>query len=339
MVDMTTRSASIKHRLKVTPVIGYVVSLLWAFFKLPSKLQRLEGSINGFGDSTTQNLNVLKARIEKFEESAKQSEKSQANISNQLADIKHQLLLRPVEYTGQNVKDSKSSGELLANNHHIDKFYIDFENKFRGTEEEIYERLMVYVPHLKNTPVNFGRYPALDIGCGRGEMLKIMTDNHIKCVGIDLNKSMIEHAIASGYEAKQVDALEYLMTLKSSSIGAITGIHIVEHIPFDVLLTIFQECYRVLRPGGIMIFETPNPESIHVGSFSFYFDPSHLHPIPPDILAFSAENRGFDKVDILRLHPMRSDYNKLPGKYDARLVEIVNRFYGPQDYSIVAQKL
>lgn len=196
----------------------------------------------------------------------------------------------------------------------------------------------MYLPYFKALKTDFSQYPVIDIGCGRGEMLKLLGKNKINALGIDLNETMVKRAEELGFSAVQADALEYLAGLEKSSVSAITGFHIVEHIPFNTLLRLFQECYRVLRPGGVMIFETPNPESIHVGSFSFYFDPSHLHPIPPEILAFAAENRGFESVEILRLHPKRDDYDKTTNLRDERLSELTSRFFGPQDYAIIAKK-
>ena len=59
-----------------------------------------------------------------------------------------------------------------------------------------------------------------------------------------------------------------------------TGFHIVEHLPLPYLVSMLKEAARTLRPGGIAIFETPNPENVLVGSHTFYLDPTHLKPTP-----------------------------------------------------------
>ena len=59
---------------------------------------------------------------------------------------------------------------------------------------------------------------------------------------------------------------------------------------------------RVLRPGGLAIFETPNPENVLVGSNFFYLDPTHHHPLPSELMQFLFESRGFDRVEVLNLH-------------------------------------
>lgn len=234
-------------------------------------------------------------------------------------------------------KSQSASKEVLADNHLLDKFYVEFENNFRGTKEEIYERLEEYVPRMKKAVKNTGsKLPVLDIGCGRGEFIELMTKNEIRCIGLDLNEAMVKHIVDSGGEAVLQDAASYLREQKSNSLAAITGFHIVEHIPFDDLVEIFDECYRVLAPGGVILFETPNPENLGVGAHTFYMDPSHLHPIPPALLEFTVKQRGFPIVEIHRLHP-KTIPGKLP-KTDALIKDIVQQLYGPRDYAVIAQK-
>ena len=50
---------------------------------------------------------------------------------------------------------------------------------------------------------------------------------------------------------------------------------VVEHLPLPVLLDVLAECVRVLRPGGVLIAETPNALNLRVPAD----DPSG--PIPP----------------------------------------------------------
>ena len=60
---------------------------------------------------------------------------------------------------------------------------------------------------------------------------------------------------------------------------------------------------RVLMPGGVAIFETPNPDNVLVGSNFFYFDPTHRHPLPSQLMHFLFETRGFQPIEVINLHP------------------------------------
>jgi hypothetical protein len=92
---------------------------------------------------------------------------------------------------------------------------------------------------------------------------------------------------------------------------------------------------RTLKPGGMVIVETPNPENFMVGSCNFYADPTHRNPIPHQTLQFLLEARGLDGINVLKLRPW--DAAKIEGD-----TEIVNRFneyfYSAPDYGIVARK-
>ena len=96
--------------------------------------------------------------------------------------------------------------------------------------------------------------------------------------------------------------------------------------------TLVAEALRVLKPGGLLIMETPNPENIVVATRNFYLDPTHQRPIPPMLLAFVAEYAGFARVKTLRLQESK----ELVNRGDVSLQDV---FAGASpDYAVVAQK-
>ena len=220
--------------------------------------------------------------------------------------------------------------------HALDAFYVAFEDQFRGSREDIYERLKVYIPVLE--AANLDREAQiLDIGCGRGEWLELLHSfGYNKAKGIDINRVMLEQCQARGLEVSESDVVGYLQSLPDESLGAVTGFHIIEHLPFESLIKVFDETRRVLKSGGIAIFETPNPENVLVGSNTFYTDPTHRNPLPSSMIKFMAESRGLDKVIIMELHPHPEHLN-ISG---SELTERFNKhFYGSQDYAMVGYKV
>ena len=177
----------------------------------------------------------------------------------------------------------------------------------------------------------------LDLGCGRGEWLELLGEQGFTAAGVDLNVCMIEECRVRGLPAQAANALEHLVSLPAESVGAVSAFHLIEHLPADLLLRFFRECRRVLQPGGLAIFETPNPYNLVVGAAQFYDDHTHQRPLPPNSTRFLVEQAGFARVDILPLHP-RDDADKVHG--DGTNQELVERFnelfYGPQDYAILA---
>lgn len=216
-----------------------------------------------------------------------------------------------------------------------DNFYAEFEDAFRGDCESISRRLKVYLPYFKNLNKSES-LPVLDVGCGRGEWMGILTDYGIKTIGIDLNIGMVDKCMRLGFNVKCGDAIKYLQEQPEGSIAAITGFHIIEHLSFEQLLALFDSALQALSPGGFVIFETPNPENILVGSCNFYYDPTHNHPIVPAVAEFIARQRGFASAEILRLHPYPGDHHF---NEDSEMAKRLNKLlYGSQDYAILAWK-
>lgn len=219
--------------------------------------------------------------------------------------------------------------------HALDSLYVAFENRFRGSTAEIGKRTERYLPIFKQTgPVASGGV-VLDIGCGRGEWLSLLRRNNIATRGIDLNVSMVAEASALGLDVLAGDAIAYLRSLPENSLAAITGFHIVEHLAFRDLVTLFDEARRALMPGGVILFETPNPENLVVGACTFNYDPTHNKPLPPDFLRFIAEARGYEEARIIR---SEADCDLSHSETGFAPAEVNDWFRQPPDYAVYARK-
>ncbi|HEX3745609.1 MAG TPA: methyltransferase domain-containing protein [Bryobacteraceae bacterium] len=226
----------------------------------------------------------------------------------------------------------------LAIDHNLDALYVAFENTFRGTRSDIKNRQRVYLPYLQNADVGSPGMPVLDIGCGRGEWLELLRENSLHARGVDRNRTMVGLCREFGLEVEEKDALEYLRSLPNATLGAITASHVIEHIPFlSKAVGVIDEALRVLKPGGLLILETPNPQNVQVGAHTFYLDPTHRNPVPATMLKFFVEARGFTAVEVLPLHP----YPECDRVADAES-ELASRFndhfYGAQDYAVIGRK-
>lgn len=229
--------------------------------------------------------------------------------------------------------------QLVAEEDHLlDAFYASFEDCFRGTREDIKQRMEIYLPIIAEAKTVDENAPILDIGCGRGEWLELLKGVGLMARGVDLNRVMVAECQEMGFEVIEADAISYLRTLNANSLGAVTGMHIIEHIPFKRMIALFNEVLRTLKPGGVAIFETPNPENLVTGACNFYYDPTHLNPLPPEPMRFVMEIRGFSRVEIMRLHPHPEEAKLQEGPTQMRQI-INDRLFGAQDYALVAYKL
>ncbi len=213
-----------------------------------------------------------------------------------------------------------------------DGFYRAFEDLHRGSRELIKGRQRVYAPFIAPLQKHYGHVPAIDLGCGRGEWLELLTEAGFDAQGVDLDDGMLEECRTRGLKVTTGDAIAALRALPDSSQAVVSGFHLVEHIPFEMVQELVAQALRVLKPAGVLILETPNPENIVVGTANFYLDPTHRQPIPPLLLSFVPQYAGFERVKVLRLQgPVDMRTNPLLTIHD------VLAGVSP-DYAIVAQK-
>jgi O-antigen chain-terminating methyltransferase len=182
-----------------------------------------------------------------------------------------------------------------------DDFYLAFENEFRGSKDLISERLQFYCRFLLPLLDYYHKGNAVDLGVGRGEWLHILRMHGLDETGIDMNQSMINECIAAGLNVKLMDARTFLKSTADNSQLIISAFHLLEHLEFSDVLDTLQQSLRSLKPGGVFIAETPNPDNIAVGANRFYVDPTHQRPIPFQLLEFAAKYVGFSKVKIVNL--------------------------------------
>jgi glycosyltransferase involved in cell wall biosynthesis/SAM-dependent methyltransferase len=176
-----------------------------------------------------------------------------------------------------------------------DDAYRSFEDLFRGSEEFIRARQTRYLPLVA------GRGPVVDLGCGRGEFLDVLSDAGIQATGVDLDEGMLERARARGHaDVIHADALSYLESVPDGSLGVVFSAQVVEHLPPDAVVRLFQVAARKLRPGGRLITETVNPHSV-AALKTFWVDITHHHPLFPEVLVGLARTAGFASAYVF--HP------------------------------------
>lgn len=199
--------------------------------------------------------------------------------------------------------DLQSLAETVAeeDDHLLDALYVSFEDHFRPPRKDVKKRLEIHLPVVREAMAGTAAAPVLDIACGRGEWLELLAENSLVAKGIDSNRVMVEQC--RKFQKKDLDvseagAVAYLRSLKPNSLGAITGFDLVDRTPFRKLVILFDEALRVLKPGGVLILASTGPEDEERSANYFY--PSPKNPLPPSIVLYLAETRGFVRARLER---------------------------------------
>jgi SAM-dependent methyltransferase len=224
-----------------------------------------------------------------------------------------------------------------------DSAYTAFENRFRGSREEIRDRLAAYAELFQ------GQAPVVDLGCGRGEFLQVLRERGIDGRGIDGNANAVRECRKAGLDVVEGDLVDFLKTQPQGSLGGVFAAQVAEHLPPAALAALLAGAHRALRPGGLLVLETPNPRSVTGLLEVFNRDLTHERPLHPDTLRFLAAAAGFTDVRVelrtpvepaAQLRPVPTD--DLPWAAADALNENIARLnsllFGFLEYALVARR-
>jgi O-antigen chain-terminating methyltransferase len=216
--------------------------------------------------------------------------------------------------------------EVAANLHSV-----YFQARFGGDEPVIRDQSKAFIDLFS------GRQRVVDIGCGRGIFLELLKERGVGGYGVDLDQRMVAQARERGLEAFEQEALAHLESLPASSIDGVYARHIAEHVLPGDLVAMLRALRRALQPGSPVVFVTPNVANLAVGAHTFWMDPSHLRPIPPDLFKFYLEVEGFRGVGVRTFQPseqrLHEDFNDAFARDNARLLN--QTLFGDRDYAVV----
>ncbi len=218
----------------------------------------------------------------------------------------------------------------------------------RGGEDEIRHRLEHHLAELAAHP------PVLDLGCGRGELLDLLREAGVPARGVEADSALAGAARRRGLAVREGDLLTVLREQPASSCGAVSAIHVMEHLPVPALLATLAEIRRVLAPGGLLVVESPNPHSMRVGASLYWLDPTHQRPLMPETLELFLVASGLEVLRREWLHPFPSEQQllstdrpprpeatpavaALAAELDRALARLDELLNGPRDFVIVAR--
>jgi ubiquinone/menaquinone biosynthesis C-methylase UbiE len=182
-------------------------------------------------------------------------------------------------------------------------YYGSGTDKFIGLAEMLtfcsnYFRSRSILSHLRggkkslaNTPINI-----LDIGCGRGHLLKFLKRKGYDCYGIERADFPKDTEIENIHMYKQeIEDIGF----SENFFDAILIWHVLEHAGDPI--SMIRETARVLRPGGLLTIAVPNFGSFQARFFRedwFHLDlPRHIHHFTPAILLRILDENGFSSID------------------------------------------
>lgn len=186
-----------------------------------------------------------------------------------------------------------------------------FLTKLRSETVKIVHDDLRYIPPIGNS----GKPRILDIGCGNGGYLDVVSQGGWYAFGCDPDPSAAQAAHDAKIEVRTGGSQTWAD--QKGSFDIITISHVIEHL-HDPLAEL-ERIYLLLKPGGFLYIDLPNVNSFghsFWGRYSFGLDiPRHLNLPTKKVLLESLEKKGFVNAQNL----CRPNMWKKLSVYSARL--------------------
>src|SRR5439155_25023167 len=144
---------------------------------------------------------------------------------------------------------------------------------------------------------------AVDIGCGRGELIGYLLDRGIDARGADQSPTSVERVNDRFSGSPRFrGAVVGTGALPDATADTAFILEVVEHLDDATLAGVLNEARRVLKPGGHLVLTTPNEEDLDARKVfcpecgSVFHQMQHVRCWSADSLSASAGAHGFERV-------------------------------------------
>ena len=108
----------------------------------------------------------------------------------------------------------------------------------------------------------------LDVGCGAGiPTAKYLVNKGLKLTGIDISETMLKMARKNVPDAEFIQKDMTQLDFDDNTFDGIISVYALFHVPKQEHKQIFQNFFRILKSGGILLINTGISESEGISSF------------------------------------------------------------------------
>ncbi len=143
--------------------------------------------------------------------------------------------------------------------------------------EPIFQKAANIIDQYKN------RGRLLDVGTGFGFFLAEMKRRGWEVAGVDVSEKAMAYA-RTVLELTVYEGPLERIGFPEKDFDAVSGFYVIEHLPQPI--GFLQECYRILKPGGLLLLRYPHTTPIK-NLLRFFGIENHLYDLPAHLADFS----------------------------------------------------
>ncbi len=187
---------------------------------------------------------------------------------------------------------------------------------FFATGREEIDAVMAYADALG---VNIDHDSALDFGCGVGRLTQALADHFTVVHGVDISETMIDIARQFNQAGERcqyhLNPRDDLGLFADDSFDFLYSNITLQHMPPRFSRRYIQEFLRVLKPGGLMIFQIPSrPRSV---------TQRLLQPVKPTSLWRLYQKARYGDQPVMNMYGIpREDVETLVARHGGQLVDV-----------------
>jgi SAM-dependent methyltransferase len=137
----------------------------------------------------------------------------------------------------------------------------------------------------------------IDIGCGQGELVKLLLADGYDAQGVDISPEQVAIARSAGLDRVRGGDYREILLEFSSQLAAVTATDLLEHLTKDEVLDTFDRVAQALLPGGVFVARVPNAVS-PLGGHIRYGDFTHESSYTARSIRQLAAAAGFCSVAV-----------------------------------------
>ncbi len=148
-----------------------------------------------------------------------------------------------------------------------------------------------------------GNGPVIDLGCGQGELVRLLLADGFDVEGIDVSPEQVRLAHARGVQqVRHGDYHDFLRT-QPGGYAAITATDLLEHLTKPEVLATFDDVAAALAAGGVFVARVPNAVS-PLGGHTRYGDFTHECSFTTRSIRQLAVAAGLEVIRVLPCPPV-----------------------------------